>query len=67
MKVNPTTGLTDEEEIVYTLLRAAANAYADLPVEHPSEPGEFTDAIHRGQDLLAARIARREYPEGWGV
>lgn len=43
----------------------AANIYAALPVQHPSEPNEFVAAIHRAQDLLAIRIARRDYPAGW--
>jgi hypothetical protein len=43
----------------------ATNGYAALEVEHPSEPGEFIAAVHRAQDLLAVRVARREYPAGW--
>lgn len=58
-------GLTNEEGWVMDALVDAANIYAELPVEHPSESYEFVAAIHRAQDLLAIRIARREYPEGW--
>lgn len=58
-------GLTDDEGVVMDALVTATNAYADLPVEHPSEPDEFVTGIHRAQDLLAVRIARRDYPDGW--
>ncbi|HZU80065.1 MAG TPA: hypothetical protein VE991_09130 [Acidimicrobiales bacterium] len=58
-------GLTDDEGYVMDALVDAADAYADLPVEHPAEPGEFEQAIHRAQDLLAVRVARRDHPAGW--
>lgn len=46
-------------------LTEAMRAYMALPVGHPDEPDEFADAIHRAQDLLAVRIARRYHPAGW--
>jgi hypothetical protein len=58
-------GLTHNEGAVMDALVSAAEAYRELPVEHPAEPQEFVAAIHRAQDLLAVRIARREYPSGW--
>lgn len=58
-------GLSNEEGWVMDALVDAANIYAELPVDHPCEPGEFVAAIHRAQDLLAIRIARRAFPEGW--
>lgn len=60
-------GLTVGEGVVMDALIQAWNAYADLPVEHPSDRSEFCDAIHRCQDLLAVRIARRHFPEGWVI
>ena len=43
----------------------AVNAYAKLPVQHHADIGDFVQAIHRCQDLLAVRIVRRVYPTGW--
>lgn len=58
-------GLTAQEGAVADALFAAVNAYRELPVQHPDEPAEFLRLIHHAQDQLAARIARRDYPEGW--
>jgi hypothetical protein len=58
-------GLTKEEGLVADALCDAANAFGALPVQHPDEPRDFSDAIHRLRDLLAMRIARRHYPKGW--
>lgn len=60
-------GLTDAEGRVMDALCEAANGFSELPVQHPDEPRDFCDAIHRAQDLLAIRIARRHYPKGWPV
>ncbi len=60
-------GLTPEEGEVMDALVAAVQAFARLPVQHPSDPADFVDAIHRGPDLLAVRIARRYHPAGWPV
>jgi hypothetical protein len=60
-------GLTDEEGAVADALVAAVQAYDKLPVQHPDETRDFVDAIHRCQDQLAMRIARRHYPQGWPV
>lgn len=58
-------GLTDAEGVVMDALVEAANAFGQLPTQHLDEPRDFCDAIHRCQDLLAVRIARRHYPSGW--
>jgi hypothetical protein len=58
-------GLTADEGIVADALCGAANAFGALVSQHPSEERDFTDAIHRCQDLLCTRIARRHYPTGW--
>lgn len=58
-------GLTKKEGKVLDHLVKAYEAFGRLPEQHPSDKSEFVDAIHRLQDLLAVRIARREYPDGW--
>lgn len=61
------SGLLPEEARVMKALCDATNAYTALPVQHPSEQRDFTDAIHICQQLLALRIARRGFPEGWPI
>lgn len=58
-------GLTEDEGIVMDNLVAAWNAFVELPLQHPSERRTFGALISRCQDLLAARIARRNFPDGW--
>lgn len=60
-------GLTAAEGMVMDALFDAHEAYQMLPVEHPIEPSEWIVALHRLQDLLAVRIVRRDYPEGWAT
>ena len=52
--------LTPEERKVLDLLRQVWNAYTKLPAIAPSEPHEFSDAVHRLQDLIASRPAYRQ-------
>lgn len=65
MEAERDDGLTEEEGYVADALCEAWNEYAALPVTHPTDQAEFLSAIHRCQDLLAVRIARRLFPEGW--
>lgn len=58
-------GLTRAEGKVMDALVDAVAAWGELPRQHPQESDEFVDAIHRLQDLLAVRIARRLFPDGW--
>lgn len=58
-------GLTEAEGEVMDALCEAVAAWEQLEKQHPSEAEDFYAAIHRAQDLLAVRIARRHYPEGW--
>lgn len=58
-------GLDPDEGRVMDCLVDAVEAYGRLPFQHPNEADEFVTAIHRAQDLLAVRIARRYFPEGW--
>jgi hypothetical protein len=53
------------EKQVLGLLADAWNAYTMLPVQHRMELDEFCAAIHRAQDLIAVRVARRADPEAW--
>jgi hypothetical protein len=48
-------------------LIAAWNAFVKLPRQHPQELAEFVAGIHRCQDLLAVRVCRRMFPEGWPI
>jgi hypothetical protein len=58
---------TDGEKLVVRLLAEAWNAYLALPVEHPNEREEFMQGVHRCQDIVAVRVARRADPETWPV
>jgi hypothetical protein len=60
-------GLTAGEGEVMDALVAAWNRFSELTHQHPDELRDFADGIHRCQDLLAVRIARREYPKGWPI
>jgi hypothetical protein len=64
-EINPISGLTYREQDCMDSLTKAVKEWSALTREHPDEMKEFIDAIHRAQDLLAVRIARREYPKGW--
>lgn len=58
-------GLSDNEGAVMDALLEAVAAWDELPVQHPDDGAEFYAAMHKLQDLLAVRIVRRAYPEGW--
>lgn len=60
-------GLTDDEGEVMDRLIAAFNKFCALDRQHPDELRDFVDGIHKCQDLLAVRIVRRHYPEGWPI
>lgn len=63
--VNPLNGLTALEEEVVACLMEAVDAYAELDVQHPEDEREFIQAIHAAQHIIAVRVARRLFPEGW--
>jgi hypothetical protein len=56
---------TIQERIVVRLLAEAWNAFLALDRDHPDELIEMRSAIHRGQDLIAFRVARRADPDLW--
>lgn len=57
--------LTFEEQKVMGSLVDAWNEFRKLPTQHPSEIDEFCEGIHRCQNLLAMRVARRADPENF--
>lgn len=58
-------GLTDNEGEVMDALVIVWNKFVGLERQHPDELEMFSEGIHKCQNLLAVRIARREFPEGW--
>lgn len=60
-------GLTESEGEVMDALVTAWNKFCGLERQHPDETRDFADGIHRCQDLLAVRVARRAYPNGWPI
>jgi DNA-binding XRE family transcriptional regulator len=54
--------LSDAEMAVINTLASAWNQFIALPVQHKHEAREFTDGIHRLQDLVAARPGYRGIP-----
>lgn len=60
-------GLTAQEGAVMDGLLAAVDAFGKLDRQHPDEERDFVDGVHRCQYLLALRVARRAFPEGWPV
>ena len=58
-------GLIDEEQKVMDKLMECYSSYLDLEYQHPDDLTEFGYAVHLIQGLLAMRVARRAYPNGW--
>lgn len=58
------TGLTPSEQAVMDSLVDAWNNYNILP-SSDDEKRVFADSIHKLQRMLAVRIVRRDYPDGW--
>lgn len=58
-------GLSKAEKDVLALLVKATNAYFALAEEHPVERDEWVLAVHRLQDLIGIRVARRVDPDVW--
>ncbi len=57
-------GLTTAEKRVLEMLAEAWNRYTELP-GYCREVHEFADSIHRAQQIIALRVARRVNPEIW--
>ncbi len=56
---------TDEEQKVMDLLVEAHNKFIELDSTHPMEVAEWVSNFHRLQDLLGARVLRRDYPNAF--
>jgi hypothetical protein len=54
---------TEKEGEIMSLLVDAHNNFIELDMSHPMEKSEWVSAMHRLQDLLSARVLRRDYPE----
>lgn len=52
--------LTNDERGLVLDLADVWNAFLKLPVEHAMDQQEFCSLIHRCQDMLLARPARRD-------
>ena len=61
------SGLTDDEQHCLSLLNEAYGQFLQLPKQHSSDLEEFVLSLHRLQDLVAVRIARRKYPQFWTI
>ena len=66
-EIDDRTGLTMDEKGVMDSLMECYGRFLKLEREHPTELRDFVDAVHRIQDLLAVRIVRRVFPEGWST
>jgi hypothetical protein len=64
-RVKNILGLDEKEMKVMNKLMECYKAWLDLKRDHPNELSEFGYAVHLIQDLLAMRVVRRIYPEGW--
>ena len=65
MTIDKRTGLTLKEQEVSDHLVNAWVKFAKLEKQHPDDINDFKDSIHRLQELMAMRVVRRAYPEGW--
>mgnify|MGYP003386792226 CR=1 len=63
--VPPRPNLTDAEKAVINHLAGAWNTWMLLDNNHPDDNFDFRQAIHRLQDLVASRVARRVDPDFW--
>lgn len=63
--MNNRMGLTKSEQSVMNSMMDAYNKFLQLERQHPDEMRDFVDGIHRCQDVLALRVVRRAYPDGW--
>lgn len=61
----PDVALTDDEKQVLELLARAWDKFNSLDRKHPSDNSEFLDSIHRAQQIIGLRVARRVNPEVW--
>ena len=58
-------GLTEQEGLIMDSLVKAWNNFLKLEKTHPCEINDFGDGIHKCQNVLMARVLRRDYPNGY--
>lgn len=63
--IDPKTGFLPQEKKCHDDLMSAYEAFLEMDRQHPDELRDFVDPLHRLQDLLAVRVIRRVFPEGW--
>jgi hypothetical protein len=54
---------TEKEQKIMDLLVEAHNNFIELETTHPMEVSEWVSNFHKLQDLLGARVLRRDYPK----
>ena len=57
--------LTPEETDLLRRLGECYNLYCSLNTRSEADNKEFVDALHRLQQIVALRVARRANPEIW--
>jgi hypothetical protein len=60
-----TGSLTDEEKAILYKMGEVYNLFNKLDKVSTFDHTEFLDAIHKAQQLIALRVARRVDPEVW--
>lgn len=61
---NPFKGKQGEiEEKITDLLREINNLFVTLEKTHPSHKKDFSDGLHKCQDIINHRIVQRDYPD----
>ncbi len=63
--VNTPVSLTEEEKEVLYHLKEAWNKFVSLDKNSDDNLNEYRDAIHRCQQIIGVRVARRANPEVW--
>ncbi len=54
--------ITEKEKIVLQHLVDAHNEYIKLEQQHPNDIYDWVNSLHRLQDLIAIRVARKAEP-----
>jgi hypothetical protein len=63
--IYPSNGLTNEEKEVLQFLKEAWNKFIALDKNSGDNIKEYQDAIHRCQQIIGLRVARRVDPDVW--
>jgi hypothetical protein len=65
LPVIPSSSLTEAERDLLRRLGECWNLFTSLEKRSEADNSEFVDAIHRCQQIVALRVARRVDPEVW--